>query len=274
MLQIAEAGSLAGAARAIGQSRPTIMRRLNSIESRLGARVFERFRRGYKSTDAGQGLLDAARQIRTLASEAERDASDRDQNLAGSVLLTTTDTLFAGLLASELIGFRERFPKIVLDILVSNDLQDLSAREADVALRPTNAPPERLVGRKLGVIKQAAFAATSFEDRAEIPVVGPSEKIPYLPLHAATRNIGGGDCVIRANSILSLHQLIRAGAGVGILPTYLGDPDPLLARRTGPLPELETELWLLTDPDLRKTARVRAVLGWIAGSVGLRGRLQ
>ncbi len=274
ILQIAEAGSLAGAACAIGQSRPTLMRRLNSIERRLGARVFERFRLGYTPTDAGQGLLDAALKIQALARDAERDVSDRDRHLAGSVVLTTTDTLFAGLLASELIGFRERFPKIVLDVQVSNDLQDLINREADVAVRPTNGPPESLVGRKLGIIRQAAFAATSFEARTDTPLVGPSEKLSYLPLHTATRNIGLGVCSIRANSILSLYHLIRVGAGVGILPTYLGDNDPLLARRTAPLPELDTDLWLLTHPDLRNTARVRAVLDWFARSATLRSRLK
>lgn len=272
ILQIAEAGSLAGAARATGQSRPTISRRLNSIEGRLGARIFERFRHGYEPTGAGQGLINAARQMRALAREAERGASDRDKQLSGSVVLTTTDTIFAGLLASEIVGFREQFPSIVLDVLVSNDLKDIDSREADVALRPTNAPPERLVGRKLGVIRQAAFA-TSSESRSYIPVVGPSEEINYPPLHQATRRIVGGECVLRANSILALHQLIRAGAGVGILPTYLGDADPLLTRQTEPFPELDTELWLLTDPHLRKTARISAVLRWLGNLPSLSTRL-
>lgn len=271
LLAIAESGSLAAAARSTGQSHPTMMRRLNAIEARLGARVFERFRHGYQPTVAGEALLKAARDMREIATEAERKVAGRDNRPTGSVVLTTTDTLFAGLLAPILAPFRNAFPGIVLDIRVSNDVYDLARRDAEIALRPSSDPELNLAGRRLGLIRQALYVPAETNGSVdEVPMLGPSADMPYGALHAWMKDAGlDARCVLRFNSILSMYNAARIGAGAAILPTYLADDDASLRRTGEPIAALETELWLLVHPDLRKTARVRAVLDYLAGNIRL-----
>ncbi|MCC5970861.1 MAG: LysR family transcriptional regulator [Pararhodobacter sp.] len=276
LLLIAEGRTLAGAARHSTQSRPTLMRRLNQIEERLGARVFERLRTGYEPTAAGRELIEAAREMQSLAAEAERRVGDRDKRPAGKVVLTTTDTLFAALVAPELPGFSAAFPGIILEVHVSNLLQNLTHREADVALRPASSPEERLVGRKLGNIRQAIFVHHALAEQPldTLPAIGPGDDLPYPALHAAMRSTGlFQNCTVRLNSILSMHQAVRHMGGAGILPVYLGGNDPDLLQRGEPIAALDTDLWLLTDPALRNTARIRAVLDYFGNCNRLRAKL-
>ncbi len=271
LLAIAESGSLAAAARSTGQSHPTMMRRLNAMETRLGTRMFERFRDGYQPTAAGEELLQAARNMREIATEAERKVAGRDIRPTGNVILTTTDTLFAGVLAPILGRFLRLFPGIVLDIRVSNDVYDLARRDAEIALRPSSDPELNLAGRRLGLIRQALYVPAETNGSVdEVPMLGPSADMPYGALHAWMKDAGmDARCVLRFNSILSMHNAARIGAGAAILPTYLAENDASLRRRGEPIAELETELWLLVHPDLRKTARVRAVLDHLADNIRL-----
>ena len=271
LLAIAESGSLAAAARSTGQSHPTMMRRLNAMETRLGTRMFERFRDGYQPTAAGEELLQAARNMREIATEAERKVAGRDIRPTGNVILTTTDTLFAGVLAPILGRFLRLFPGIVLDIRVSNDVYDLARRDAEIALRPSSDPELNLAGRRLGLIRQALYMPAETAGRIdEVPMLGPSADMPYGALHAWMKDAGmDARCVLRFNSILSMHNAARIGAGAAILPTYLAENDASLRRTGEPIAALETELWLLVHPDLRKTARVRAVLDHLADNIRL-----
>lgn len=277
LLLIAEAGSLAAAGRQSGQSRPTLLRRLNAIEQQLGVRLFERFRSGYVATEAGMDLLEAARKMRVLGREAEQSVGDQDLRPAGKVVLATTDTLFTSLILPELDGLHSSFPQLLLDIHVSNQVQDLFNRDADLALRPTNSPHERLVGRKLGRIQQAIFVERRFAEQnlCDIASIGPSQDMPYPELHAAMQSSRlDGNCRLRFNSILSMFQAVLQGLGAAILPVYLGRSAPQLIMLGDPIGQLDTDLWLLTDPELRRTARVRAVLDHLGRSAALRAKIQ
>jgi DNA-binding transcriptional LysR family regulator len=263
LLQIEQAGSLSAAARLSGVSHPTMMRRLNQIESQIGTRLFERLRQGYRPTAAGEELLDAARHIRDLTVAAERKVAGRDRRPRGRVVLTTTDTLFAGLLAPSLPAFRRAYPEILLETRVSNDVYDLARRDADIALRPAAEPEPYLVGRRLGVIRQAIYAARDLADQRleDMQMIGPSRDMPYDALRSWLRTSGWETrCSLQLNSIMAIFHAACAGAGAAVLPSYLGEPARELVRRDAPIGPLDTDLWLLTHPDLQKTARVRATL--------------
>lgn len=273
VLLIAEAGTLSGAAQRSGTSHPTMFRRINAVEQKLGVRLFERFRTGYRLTSAGEEVAATAREIEELTNATERRVAGRDLRPSGIVHLATTDSLFWGLLAPEIARLRHVEPEIVLDVTVSNEISDLSFREADIAIRPASAPEEHLVGRRLGRIRQAVYAARSLglsEDDhnnwAGLPWIGPSASMSYPQLHAWMHASGVQDgCVAKSDSVLSMLAAVRAGIGVAILPCYLADPDPDL-RRLGPeIEDLGVDLWMLTHPDLRHTARVRAVLDFFGG---------
>lgn len=278
VLQIADAGSLSKAARLAGTSHPTLFRKINGVEQKLGVRLFERFRTGYKPTAAGEEIVAVARQISSLTNEAERHLSGRDLRPSGVVRIATTDTLLFALLTPMINAFRQVEPEITLEVLVSNDISDLSLREADIALRPALKPEQHLVGRKLGVIHQAIYARDDqLEDRhpsADRHWIGPSRSMAYHQLHKwMEENHYSELCVCRMNTVLGMYAAVRAGIGRAVLPTYLGEADPDLARQGGHVDDVAVDLWLLTHPDLRQTARVRAVLDHFARSDFISSRL-
>lgn len=267
VLAIAEAGSLAGAGRQLGVSHATVFRRLDGLEERLGVRLFERLPEGYAPTPAGEDLAAAARRVETEVLEAERRVQGRDLMPSGTVRVTTTDTLYAGLLAPVLAGFRRAHPAITLEVTVSNRVHDLSRRDADVAIRPSDRPPEALVGRRLGRLRQAVYGPAGAGQAAALAAadwIGPDDTMGYRTLERWMAGTGYAErCVLRLDSVLAMATAVRCGSGIAVLPCYLADADPGLQRLGEPV----EDLWLLTHADLRHTTRIRALLDHVAAAL-------
>ncbi|SDL19364.1 DNA-binding transcriptional regulator, LysR family [Modicisalibacter muralis] len=275
VMAIAEAGSLSGAARWLGVSHATVFRRLGDTESRLGAKLFERSRTGYAPTPAGEDIAASARRIEAEVLGVERRVAGRDLRPSGSVRITTTDTLLAGLLSPIFTAFRRSHPEIFLEIAVSNQLFNLTKREADVAIRPSLAPPEMLVGRRIGTIAQAIYACSNTQiahdgtaEFSDLDWVGPDERLAYRPLDVWMAGHGVDErCHYRVDTLMGMLAAVRDDIGVAVLPCYLCDGDERLARVGEPIAELATDLWLLTHPDLRRVARIRAFMDFVAQAV-------
>ncbi|MDI5986546.1 LysR family transcriptional regulator [Halomonas sp. M4R5S39] len=271
VLAIAETGTLSGAGRRLGASHATLFRRLNAIEQRLGVRLFERARTGYSPTAAGEELAATASRVEAEVLRAERRLVGRDLRLSGVIRVTTTDTLLMGLLSPILADFRRAHPEIVLEVAVSNALFNLSQRDADVAVRPSSSSPEHLVGRRVGSIAQAIYARGDGAGDAAA-WIGPDRHLGYAPLEAWMADKGAdAHCRYRVDTLLGMLAATRDGLGRAVLPCYLADAEPALTRLGEPIPELATELWLLTHPDLRRVARIRAFMAFVAEA--LAGRL-
>ncbi len=275
ILAVVEAGTLSGAGRRLGLSHATVYRRLGEIEGRLGVKLFDRGRTGYAATAAGEELAAAARRIETEVLNIERRIAGRDLRPSGVVRATTTDTLFVGLLSPILADFRNAYPDISLEIAISNELFSLSKREADVAVRPSMAPPETLVGRKVGTIAQAIYGRKDLiaENAIDLDIrtvewVRPDERMAYRILDRwMTEQELDEHCKYRVDSLLGMLAAARDGAGLAVLPCYLADSDERLVRIGEAIPALSTDLWLLTHPDLRKTARILAFSDFVADAV-------
>ncbi|UYG04523.1 LysR family transcriptional regulator [Halomonas sp. LR3S48] len=268
---IAETGSLSGAGRRLGTSHATVFRRLNAIEARLGVALFERSRTGYAPTPAGEDLAAVAARVEAEVLGAERRVVGRDLKLSGSIRVTTTDTLLMGLLSPIFADFQRTHPEIVLEVAVSNQLFNLSQRDADVAVRPSLSPPEHLVGRRAGRIAQAAYARA---DSAADAWVGPDRHLGYAALDAWMAANGANErCRYRVDTMLGMLAAARDGLGSAVLPCYLADAEPALTRIGEPIPELATDLWLLTHPDLRRVTRIRAFMAFLAEALADSDRL-
>lgn len=275
ILAISVAGSLSGAGRALGVSHATVFRRLGDIEERMGVKLFERSRRGYVATLAGEEAAAAARRIESEVLAVERRVAGRDLRPSGTVRVTTTDTLLIGLLSPVFTAFRKTYAEIELEVAVSNDLFSLSRREADVAVRPSSVLPEPLTGRKIATIAQAVYGhrdyVTKTADGADLRAaawVGPDDTMGYRPLERWMRENGLAEVVrYRINTVLGMLAAVRDGAGLAVLPCYLADEDERLVRLGQTLPDLSTDLWLLTHPDLRDTVRVREFMTFVGEAV-------
>ncbi|MCQ4158610.1 LysR family transcriptional regulator [Roseomonas sp. GC11] len=264
---IARAGGLPAAAARLGIHHSTAFRRLAQIEALIGAPLFERHRSGYVPTPAGE-------EIATLAARMDEDITAMMRRLAGQALapsgevrLATSDSLRADLLMPLLPGLRAAQPAIRLDVVTGNAALNLSRRDADIALRASDAPPETLVGRRLARIAWALYGVEGMAGDSA-PWVLPGEALSGMrPLQRRAAGIPPERVALRCDSVLGLTEAVRAGLGVGYLPCYAGDARAGLQRLAPPEPELAGTLWLLTHPDLRQTPRVRAVMDHLAEAV-------
>lgn len=263
LLAIAREGSLAGAARRLRVNHSTVFRRLNAIEARLGTRLFERQGGSYATTAAGEDLLRTAERVETEVDALERRLSGQDLRLTGSLTLTAPDDIAEVLLMPLLQDFARRYPEITVELAVDNRMLNLTRREADVAVRPTRRPPETLAGRRIAGLASAVYGPAGSDGAntsgrhwvAWEEGGGPPLVARWLAEHVDRHAIS-----YRSNSMLNQASAARAGLGLAVLPCFLADGDPRLQRVGEPLGELETELWLLTHPELQRTARIRALL--------------
>ena len=154
---VATCGTLAGAAATIGINQSTAFRRLRAIELALKAPLFERHRTGYVLTTAGYQVAMLADRVDEDIVAVMRNLASQDQELMGELRVTMSDSTFADLLAPMLHRFALECPKVTLEVVASNDPLNLSRRDADVAIRASDRPPETLVGRRLARIAWALY---------------------------------------------------------------------------------------------------------------------
>lgn len=258
VLAIARNGSLAGAARSLTSSHATVFRRLNALERRVGIRLFFRSRKGYTPTPAGEDLSATAARIELEMFGAERRLAGQDDQLSGTIRVTTTDSLLAGPLAQSLYNFSMMHPSISLEIALSNRLYDLGTRDADIAIRPGSNPDERLIGRKVGSICQSIYVSRTA--RATRTWVGPDRQLGYVALERWMQTAGFDTaCTVRVDSVLGMFNAVRAELGKAVLPDYLAQDNDALVSLSEPIAELETELWILTHSDVARAERIKAL---------------
>lgn len=272
---------MSGAARLLKVSHATVFRRLNTIEHTLGVKLFERSRTGYSPTLAGEELATTGLRIESEVLAAERKVAGRDLQPSGDVGVTTTDSLLVGLLSPLFSQFRNAYPGIALDVAVSNHLFNLTRREADVAIRPTNNPPDTLIGRQLATIGLAVYGHRTLVEasRGDLDIyrahwIGPGPRLEDQALvkWMAAQQLDDR-CHYRVDTLVGMLASVRAGLGVAVLPCYLCEPDPDLVQLTAPIPELNVGLWFLMHPDLRGVTRIRALLTFLHEALSERAAL-
>jgi len=273
---IADTRSLGGAAAELGVNHSTVFRRLAQIETQLGSRLFERSRAAYALTPCGEEMVRLAERMGEDIVTFERQVTGHDLRPSGELRVTTNDTVLVHMMTQVFADFRRAYPEIVLDVVVSNAALNLSKRDADVAVRATDRPPEALIGRRAASIAWAVFAASEkapeqFDvetDARSVEWVGFGENLANLKAAKWLKDrAAGGRIVYRINTVLGLAEATAAGIGFALLPCFIGASTPGLRRLTGPLPELANGIWLLTHADLRQTARVRAFMDFAASEI-------
>jgi molybdate transport repressor ModE-like protein len=269
LLAIAREGTLAGAARRLKVNHSTVFRRLGAIEERLATRLFERKDGAYVTTTAGEDLLRTAERVEAEVEALERRLSGQDLRLTGALRLTAPDDIAEFVVMPALAEFQRDYPAITVELVIDNRMLNLTRREADIALRPTRQPPENLAGRRIAELSSAVYASTQPGPTESSPAAeqkwtaweegaGPPQVARWL-----AQNVDRHAIAYRSNSMLNLASAARVGLGQAVLACFLGDGDAGLRRVSPPLPELATELWLLTHPDLQRTARIRALLDFL-----------
>lgn len=272
---IAQSGSLSAAAERLALDASTVFRRLGQIETRIGARLFERHRSGYVLTPIGEDFSAIGESVDTRMTALALKLSGQDPSPAGDVRLTTNDTLLVHLLVPILARFRRRYPQIRLDIVLANQALNLSKRDADIAVRATDTPPDTLVGRRIASIAWAVYGARAQWQGKTVPTerdgtdwVALGDNLAHLKVARYVREAASPERIpYRVNTVLGLAEAVAAGIGIGPLPCFIADTREDLVRLAAPDADFSTGLWLLTHPELKHSARIRAVLDVVAEEI-------
>lgn len=267
-LAVSRAGSALAAARALGLNQTTVTRRIDALEHALGLSLFERLNRGYRLTEEGRALSEAAARMAAAAEEFGSAAEAQSRQVRGTIRITAPEIIFAQLVAPIVAEYREKFPEVLFEYDSSEVLVDLVNGEADVAFRSTEqAHNERLVAQKLAEMYWTAYCSRDYAERHGMPrspAEVQSHRVVVFGGPAAQRRghlwfmsqVDPARIAGQSNTVLNMASVLRAGEGVGILPCLLGDQDPLLVRCFPPVPELNATLWLLTSPEKRQIPRI------------------
>ncbi|MEO1458802.1 MAG: LysR family transcriptional regulator [Pseudomonadota bacterium] len=267
--EVATTGSVRKAARALGVHHSTVSRRVERLEADVATRLFDRRPEGFALTACGEELLSVARRFADELRDAGRSIAGRDSALSGRVTLTMAEPIAVHGFAPRLPEFVARFPELELDIRVTVSMLDISRGAADIAIRMDNNPPETLVGKRLFAFHETVYASPDYL-RAHDPVGDPASarwlgwriagrarplwveatEFRHVPVWGAFGNVA------------MQQAAVRAGLGLAALPCYMADRDPGLVRATPREPVAGRDIWILTHPDLRHVARIRAVMAF------------
>lgn len=270
-LAIAGGGSLAAAARALGVNHSTVFRRLNAFEHELGGRVFERLATGYQLTPLGEEVLARARDIQHAMDDLERAVLGKDIQPRGVVKITAPNNIAYRFLPRYFHDFHKRYPEIALEIFVSNQEFNMSNRQADIAVRATDTPPEHLIGRKILDLHWGVYASgklpkkkrpASMQELKNHQLIGASGSMKNLKAYRALDAKYADNIRVRCDDMVSMAHFAESGAGLAVLPD--DEARQGIVRLFDFEPQTVSKLWLLTHPDLRHTERNRLVMEELA----------
>jgi DNA-binding transcriptional LysR family regulator len=225
----------------------------------------------------GEEMVALARRFDSDITAFTRKIAGQEIAPEGELLVTTADSLLVHLLTPLLAKFHAAYPRMRLEVVLANQALNLSKRDADIAIRAVDNPPENLVGRRVAKIAWALYGrASDFlksgridpASLAERRWVSPGENLLNLKaVRYVQQHVPMERNVYRVNTVLGLAEAVEAGIGIGHLPCFVADARPKLIRLAPPEPEFADNLWLLTHRDLRQSARVRALLDFLAAEI-------
>lgn len=263
-LAAARGGSVRAAAKRLGVNHATVLRRIAHLEERLGAQMFEKLPSGYRLTDAGEEVLELAKEMEASSNQLEARVLGRDQSVRGLLRVTLTPILATHLLVPDFADFARLHPDIEMDMLTSGELANLTNREADVAIRVVydrKTLPLNLHGIKgpevFGGVYMSRDRLDSWRAGAPEPMRWIVISMHGIPDWATEGEVHTTAIPFRTTDAAAQIVAIREGLGIGTLPCFVGDADPMLVRVPGTDLHMYGTLWLLTQGETRKTARVR-----------------
>jgi len=281
LLTVARTGSTLAAAKSLGVNQSTVHRRLQELEKRLGQEIVKRHPTGYKITELGREILPYAEHIEAAVQSIERRLEAGGDGLSGQIRITCPEVVGVRLLNSELLDrFRDRYPNLQVEFMLSDKLLDLSKGEADIAIRATAPHDNGLFGRKIAQTPWAIYAShlyvakhgglSALEDikRHSIAVLDSDHEgnktKSWISSVAPEAKIAA-----RCNSMTALRAAGRSGVGLISLPVTIGDSEPDLCRVFGPIEGLSTDFYLLIHEEMKNSQRVRALFDFIIDGIAM-----
>lgn len=273
ILALVRGKTLARTAELLKVDVSTVFRSVRRLEAALGTSLFEKSRTGYRATQAARTLAQQAESAEQALELAQISLEQGREMVSGTVRLTCTETVLQSLLLPALTRFMPRYPALRLELTTSSSFANLSRRDADIALRLTTAPPEHLVGNRLGGVTYVVCASAAYlqrcghRDLAAMDWIAPDD---FLPDHQTVtwrrQQLPSVIPGFRCNSMMTVAQMVRAGMGVAALPDFMLEG---LEHLGEPLHGYDTALWLLTRPDCRALRSVATLFSELTQNIRL-----
>jgi DNA-binding transcriptional LysR family regulator len=267
-LAVLDAGSLSGAARMLGVAQPTLGRHVAALERALGVALFTRSQTGLMPTEAALSLRTYAESMRSMAAALERAASSQGEGVRGSVRVTASEVIGVEVLPPIITRLREHYPELEVELLLTDRVQDIVRREADIAVRMLRPRQELLVARRIGQIELGLYAHKRYLAQRDIPgtvaelashaLIGFDRATAFI--RSAGKALSGwrrDDFALRTDNNLAQLALIRAGAGIGVCQVPLARRDESLVRIMARQFSVPMETWITMHQDLRSSPRCR-----------------
>ncbi len=274
-LATVEEGSLSAAARALGQTQPTVGRQVAALEEALGVVLFERVGKSLTLTSTGSELLIHVREMADVASRISLTATGQSQTIEGQVRITAADVLSAYLLPPALEKIRKVAPLLEIDVVAANEIRDIQRREADIAIRHVRPTQPDLIAKLVADFDASFYGATTYLDRVGRPKdFEELAKLDFVSFGSAEEMIGFLEPAgipataerfkIGSKNGIVAWELVRRGFGVCVMSDEVAENTPGVERL---LPEMEPfkfPVWLATHSELHTARRIRLVFDLLA----------
>lgn len=267
-LGVLEEASLSGAARALGIAQPTVGRHIAALEQSLGVRLFTRSQAGLAPTDSALELRVYAEAMRSNVAALRRAAAGQGGQVAGSVRISASEVIGIEVLPPIVARLQAEHPQLKIELVLSNRVQDLLKREADIAVRMTEPSQQSLIARRLGQVELGLHAHRDYLARRGSPrtqadlaghaLIGFDQETAFL--RSARKRLPGWErdaFAMRADSDVAQLALLRAGAGIGVCQAPIALRDPMLVRLLAERVALPLPVWLVMHEDLRTIRRCK-----------------
>ena len=271
---VAETGGLSAAARKLAASQPTLGRHIAELEQALGVTLFRRGRRGYALTEAGATLFERGKAVSEQASAFSLLALGSVEAIEGTVRITASEVVAAYVLPEMTARLGVEEPGIEVEIVASNQVENLLRRDADIAIRMVKPAQNELLARKVTDIPLCACAAKTYFDRRGRPFepgdLAGHDLIGFDRSDDIIRGLGQLGVSLtrnafrfRADNQIVLWEAVRAGNGIGFGQAPLADRDPLVEKVLPDLPLPSLPVWLAMHRDVRTSVRIRRVADFL-----------
>ncbi|MHB2242354.1 LysR family transcriptional regulator [Pseudomonas monsensis] len=267
-LSVLQEGSLSGAARALGVAQPTVGRHIDTLERQLGVSLFTRSQQGLLATEAAQALKPFAQSMQANAAALLRAAEAQGSGVRGTVRISASEVVGAEVLPPVIAGLQGQYPELNVELVLTNRVQDLLHREADIAVRMVAPEQGSLIARRIGDIELGLHAHRRYLDARGTPqtleqltehaLIGFDQETPFLRsarhwLPQWRRE----HFTLRTDSDLAQLAMIRAGVGIGVCQVRVAQRDPALVRVLAHPFKPRLTSWLTMHEDLRNSPRCK-----------------
>ncbi|WOI57592.1 LysR family transcriptional regulator [Palleronia sp. LCG004] len=272
--QVARIGTVSGAAEALGIHHATVIRHIDSLETSIGTKLFQRHARGYTPTEAGSDLLKVAQGANDQFAQLVSRIKGQGDAIEGELVVTSLSSL-SPFVTPSLTRFGARHPNLVTRFLTDERVYRLEYGEAHVAIRAGPAPREPdYVAQAFGTELFGLYASNDYVERRGLPsddddlaghlFVAHDDPKNRAPFHRWLSDTVPRDRqVFRGTEDRVMRDAIVAGAGLGFLPVFQAEKMSGVVLVAQPRPEWSVPIWLVTHVDLHRTMKVQAFLTFL-----------